>query len=161
VQTRSATSVLRRNAPPGIFVISTGLTQDSADFKLATVAMPLRAFLLFLRNAMSAARDERRSSSVRSQCPSGHFCYFYTSSQGRGQRQVTNSRNAPPGIFVISTHVIGALLAIGLAAWFLGLTSQCPSGHFCYFYVRPRLPHHVHQHDHVAMPLRAFLLFLL
>jgi hypothetical protein len=88
-----------RNAPPGILVISSYSTHENQT-RATSVAMPLRAFWLFLQCAQTCAGYNRPGS--MSQCPSGHFGYFFLLAVG-ASFMLTPCRNAPPGILVISS----------------------------------------------------------
>jgi hypothetical protein len=97
-------------------------------FTTVFVAMPLRAFLLFLPTRSSTIKLERVCRNTppgifvistivnykslplysrydASQCPSGHFCYFYGWLKliWTNRTLIALGCNAPPGIFVIST----------------------------------------------------------
>jgi hypothetical protein len=115
-----------RNAPPGIFVISTcNLHDPRRRPQLVRSQCPSGHFCYFY---LELANDEPMTYKHESQCPSGHFCYFYRSRTRTWSSRSCSRRNAPPGIFVIST--------CGARQAFVPFPprSQCPSGHFCYFY---------------------------
>ena len=65
-----------------------------------------------------------------SQCPNGHFCYFYLLTRITRLKTPVIRRNALTGIFVFST------VALKLIEEF-AFESQCPNGHFCFFYPAP------------------------
>jgi hypothetical protein len=100
--------------------------------------MPLRAFLLFLLAGIFFVKLEAVEEFERemSQCPSGHFCYFFMR-RSRRFFGVTIRLNAPlpfaslRGLrghfgcfFLIEEHVNTCPFIL----------FQCPSGHFCYFF---------------------------
>ncbi len=87
--------------------------------------MPLRAFLFFLRTVKDAAWRE----AFGSQCPYGHFCFFYV-------------RTAFPAVYC-----------------FCG--SQCPYGHFCFFYSVHALIQEMLDHDGSQCPYGHFCFFYL
>jgi hypothetical protein len=91
------------------------------------VAMPLRAFLLFLRGFVALIA----AAALLSQCPSGHFCYFYVcySSPCRCRHRMTSQ--CPSGHFCYFYQAGDERIS----RWKTKAVSQCPSGHFCYFYV--------------------------
>jgi hypothetical protein len=142
-----------RNAPPGIFVISTVGDGVGTVGWLRRVAMPLRAFLLFLQIKNTYLEF---SQLFTSQCPSGHFCYFYETSPMFSRQRSCWRRNAPPGIFVISTFIIRELLRVTKPG---RISRNAPPGIFV-ISTRHRRKRTAQIVRTVAMPLRAFLLFL-
>jgi hypothetical protein len=90
-----------------------------------------------------------------SQCPSGHFCYFFMLDLKAPQSPftVTGSSQCPSGHFC---YFFELHLRI---RWCPPVRSQCPSGHFCYFFTPPFPPSRMKSGIYVSMPLSPSLRF--
>jgi hypothetical protein len=96
--------------------------------------MPLRAFLLFL-HVHADKFGKVDCSWAKSQCPSGHFCYFYRQYKYAVATFQFTVSQCPSGHFCyFYVEYISTALQNGDRFDDSLEPSQCPSGHFCYFY---------------------------